>query len=82
MGRVLPDYRGFEFYIFPNDHGWPHVHVYKAEGYAKIAIGNERQPPWAIEVSRKMRNSDVERAIQVIAENQETLTEQWRKYRG
>jgi len=58
------------------------VHVYKAEGYAKIAIGNDRQAPWAIEVSRQMRNSDVTKAIQVIAENQETLTEQWRKYRG
>jgi len=41
----FPTIAGFEFYIFPNDHGWPHVHVYKADGYAKIAIGNDRQAP-------------------------------------
>jgi hypothetical protein len=49
--------------IFPNDHGWPHVHVYKAEGTAKIAIGSPKQSPWPIEVSRKMRSNDVKRAM-------------------
>ncbi|MGG6266137.1 DUF4160 domain-containing protein [Leptolyngbya sp. AN03gr2] len=36
---------GFEIRMYFDDHDPPHVHVFKAEGQAKIALGNSEVVP-------------------------------------
>ncbi|NJN61100.1 MAG: DUF4160 domain-containing protein [Coleofasciculaceae cyanobacterium RL_1_1] len=41
---------GFAVRLYFNDHDPPHVHVFKAGGQAKIALGDGEQLPWPMEV--------------------------------
>ncbi len=72
---------GFSVRIYPNDHEPAHVHVFKADGEARIKIKNEDGEPEWISVC-KMSDKDACKALEIVKEHQSELLEQWWKYHG
>jgi len=70
---------GFAVRLYPNDHDPPHVHVFKAEGQAKISLGDSDSLPLPIEVL-SMSNKDVKKALEIVKEHQMILRQAWEKY--
>jgi Domain of unknown function (DUF4160) len=65
---------GFSVRIRTNDHEPMHVHVFKADGEAKINItSGEVVKVW------KMSAKDVKKAEEIVSENAEILAEKWRE---
>ncbi len=65
---------GFSVRIRTNDHEPMHVHVFKADGEAKINIENaEVVKIW------NMSAKDVKKAEEIVSENSEMLAEKWRE---
>lgn len=52
---------GFEFRIYTNVHDPPHVHVFKAGGQVKIAMGDEETNPTVL-LRKGMSDKDVVKA--------------------
>lgn len=80
MPTVLRE-RGFVFQIHLDDHGPPHVHVWKAGCSAKIEIGDEATPPTVVDPGR-MPTPEVRRAVRIMERNQAGLLEEWRVHHG
>ncbi len=68
---------GFEFVIYFDDHNPPHVHVFKADGEAKI----ELDPVIVVGVWR-MKRKDVRNAKSITIENHAYLLDRWREING
>ena len=49
---------GFSVMIMSNDHRPPHVHVFRAEGRARITIGDQKNRPQIMEAI-SMSNKDI-----------------------
>ena len=56
---------GFQVSFFANDHSRPHVHVIRAGGFAKVAIGNAGEPPRLLEAGR-IKDRDIIRAVRIV----------------
>jgi hypothetical protein len=72
---------GFELQIRPRDHPPPHVHVFRAEGEAKITLGSKDERPriWQVwEMSKK----DLVRALGLTIEYQAELLKMWERFHG
>jgi hypothetical protein len=69
------------FVIWPNDHDPAHVHVFSADGEAKIAMGEPHGRPRLID-NRRMKRSDLSKALEGVFENRLLLMEKWRKFHG
>lgn len=68
---------GFRFFFFSNEGDEPpHVHVERAEGYAKFWL----QPDVRLERSRRLRPRERTRLQQLIEEHQELFLEKWDEY--
>ena len=67
---------GFQFRIFANDHSPPHVHVVKAGGFAKVAIGSVEEPPRLLE-TRKLKDPDIVRAVRIVEREWRNLMLAW-----
>jgi hypothetical protein len=67
----------FTFYVWPHDHGSPHVHVVTTEGYAKIRI----QAQEVIE-TKGMSYREIEDARAIVYENRKDFGRKWREYHG
>ena len=72
---------GFQFIIWPDDHEPPHVHVFKADGEAKVKIGNSEQAPTLVTIYRLTRR-EARFIWSVVAEHQEELLDAWEKIHG
>lgn len=74
---------GFRVVIYPGDreHGPPHVHVFDAEGEARVSLGDADTAP-ALERVTGMRRRDAARALRVVEERQEFFLARWRVYHG
>ena len=72
--------RGLHIHIFKNDHEPAHVHVYRS-GEVKINLAGADGLPEIIEVKR-MKLRDAAKALALVAEQQEFLFAQWRRYHG
>jgi hypothetical protein len=74
---------GFRVVIYPSgrEHGPPHVHVFNADGEAKVSIGNADEAP-ALVLVVGMRVRDAARALRIVEERQETFLARWRDYHG
>ena len=74
---------GFRVVIYPSgrEHGPPHVHVFNADGEAKVTIGDADEPP-ALVLVAGMRRPDAVRALRMVEERQETFLARWREYHG
>jgi hypothetical protein len=67
---------GLRFVIWPNDHAPPHVHVFSADAEATIELGEPSEHPRLIE-NRRMRRSDVTRALKAVLEHRSMLWHRW-----
>lgn len=74
---------GFRVVIYPSgrEHGPPHVHVFNADGEAKIALGGVEEAPSLLLVVGMRRPAAV-RALRIVEERQETFLARWREYHG
>jgi len=74
---------GFRVVIYPGgrEHGPPHVHVFNADGEAKVSIGDVDEAP-ALVLVVGMRRRDAVRALRIVEERQETFLARWREYHG
>jgi hypothetical protein len=74
---------GFSIHVFapPREHPPPHVHVYKAEGHAVIAIGTATGELISLHVYQ-MSPGDLAHALQLVRQHQVLLVEVWRKLHG
>ncbi len=69
---------GFRFIMRFNDHRPPHVHVENSDGEIVVKLES-------FEVATKkksMKPGDVARAVEIVVERQDYLTEEWRKIHG
>jgi hypothetical protein len=75
---------GFRVVIYPNDHVPAHVHVIKGNDEVRIDLGNIEGEiaPSIMSISRKMSDKDVVKALQLVAENQSELLDEWGKIHG
>jgi hypothetical protein len=67
--------------IWPNDHGPAHVHVFSADAEAMIEVGEPDGHPRLIE-NRRMKRSDLSKALKGVSEHRLLLIEEWRKIYG
>lgn len=72
---------GFQFRVFINDHEPPHVHVVKQAKTVLIELGDSDTRP-RIKRNYGMKLVDVKQALRIVAEQQETFLEHWRKHHG
>jgi hypothetical protein len=72
---------GFDIRMYFDDHDPPHVHVFKAGGQAKIAIGDSTIAPSLILV-QGMNSKDTKAALRVVIQHQANLLEKWEDYHG
>jgi Domain of unknown function (DUF4160) len=63
--------------IFTNDHGPPHVHVFKTGTEAVIEL-----TPVAIRENYRMSRVDLRRAVDLVADNREVLIHAWSEMHG
>jgi hypothetical protein len=67
--------------MYFDDHDPPHVHVFKAGGQAKIALGSGDTLPSLIMV-QGMSAKIAKAALAIVIENQADLLEKWEEYHG
>lgn len=72
---------GFSVMIMSNDHRPSHVHVFRAEGRARITIGGLKNRPQIMEAIG-LSNKDIKKAFKIVMDNQELLSIAWRKIHG
>jgi Domain of unknown function (DUF4160) len=72
---------GFDIRMYFDDHDPPHVHVFKAGGQAKVALGSLEVAPSLMLVQR-MSVKDAKQAMAIVAEDQMQLLEKWEEYHG
>ncbi len=72
---------GFDIRMYFDDHDPPHVHVFKAEGQAKIALGTSDTSPSLIMV-HGMSVKAAKVALTIVIDNQSYLLEKWEEYHG
>ena len=72
---------GFQIRIFPNDHSPPHLHVVKAGGFAKVAIGSDEEPPCLLE-TRGLKDRDIVRAVRIVEREWRKLMSAWTDIHG
>ncbi len=66
---------GFRIVIWPNDHLPPHVHVFKRDAEVKIVL----LKPRVFNVEGKISNKELEKALNLVIENQVELLKKWRE---
>lgn len=75
-------------YIYTDDHQPAHVHIFKDrktdtnKADIKIYIGSETEPPKLIKAYRSIKDQDIVKAMQLVADNQEMLLEKWQQIHG
>lgn len=72
---------GFIIRIYTNDHLPSHVHIFKAEGEAKINLGSETVRPTLVQVWN-MSDKDTVRALKLVITHQAELLAKWREIHG
>ncbi len=87
MPKVFTE-RGFEFWIYTNDHPPAHSHVIRGKKKGKgkksevlIYLGDEETPP-ALRENRGMRKADVKKALGIANRRQDELLIVWRNIYG
>ena len=68
---------GFRFVIFVNDHSPAHVHVFGADGEAKIMLDGPAGPE--IERVAGIGRADMRRIMQEVAHERGRLIAEWRR---
>jgi hypothetical protein len=63
------------------EHGAAHVHVHKADGFARIWLGDPEVPPTVWDATG-MRAADVRAARRIVEAHQGFLLAEWRRLNG
>jgi hypothetical protein len=89
MAKVLEDQNSNLFvYIYSDDHIPPHVHVFvgrkksRSTQDIKISIGNDEIPPEILTAHPKIKNIDIRKAWNLVADNQDYLLNKWEEIHG
>jgi len=75
-------------YIYTNDHVPAHVHIFvgtkksRSQANIKINIGDENNPPELVLVHPSVKNTDIKKAWELVANNQNFLLNQWLRIHG
>ncbi|NEP76348.1 DUF4160 domain-containing protein [Okeania sp. SIO2G5] len=72
--------QGFRFFVYPNDHEPAHVHVQKAQDWAKIQVSGDELE--LLEVSRKMKAKDINKMLDIAEEHHKKLLTGWEEIHG
>jgi len=72
---------GLRLVIWPNDHSPPHVQVFSGNAEAKIELGEAGEHPRLIE-NRRMKRSEIAKALALVAEHRVMLARKWREIHG
>jgi Domain of unknown function (DUF4160) len=72
---------GLRFVIWPNDHAPPHVHVFAPDAEATLQLGGADGYPRLIQ-NRRMKRSDVARALRAVHEHRALLQRRWSEIHG
>lgn len=72
---------GFNIRIYLNDHLPSHVHVFNAQGEAKINLGSETERPSLLQVWN-MSDKDATKALNLVIAHQIELIAKWREIHG
>lgn len=72
-------YGGIQIYVYPNDHGDPHCHVYFDECEIKIFL-----PSYRVQIlsERSPSISDISKVIELVKQERNAIGKTWRKYHG
>ena len=78
MGTVARS-GGWQVIVYANNHEPPHVHVRRAEGEMRVAIGVPREsPPTQYGQPRgHLRESHIREAVELVAARQVDCYEEW-----
>ena len=68
----------FRFFFFSREESRMHVHVYGAEGEAKIWL----EPEIELAASYRFSKRDVAAILKIVAENKDVLRNAWRDFFG
>jgi hypothetical protein len=71
---------GFEVRIYTDDHEPAHVHVFRAEGRARIRLPTGSAG--AVVTEARMRTADLRRAVAIVNEYADLLRFEWRRFHG
>jgi len=71
---------GFQFRLFPNDHGPPHVHAVKGDGSAKIVLVPGGKP--YLDGVFDLADRDAVKAVKIAAGVQDLLQSAWEALHG
>lgn len=72
--------RGFQFFIYPNDHQPAHIHVFHSDGEIKIDISSKE--PIALVVYGSINQKTVNKALDIAEDNLHKLQTEWEKFHG
>ena len=72
---------GFAVRIYPNDHGPPHVHVWRAGGWIALTLPSDRAGVSVLR-TRGMKHADMVGAVRIVEENASILWGAWRRFHG
>jgi hypothetical protein len=70
---------GLVFRILLRDHDPPHVHVYDADGMAKIGLGDEDEGP-SLMKNEGMSPKMLRKAVRIVEDRQDWFLRAWRKH--
>jgi hypothetical protein len=76
MPPTLYRENGFSIRMYPNDHVPPHVHVARAEGLMRVALGDEESRPRVL-TSVGMKTKDEVRGVRMVERHQSELLIAW-----
>jgi len=68
---TLLNKNGFKFFFYANEHEPKHIHIMKADGFAKVELENLKV------VQNYLKPKDLKLALQIIKENQNNFTRIW-----
>lgn len=84
VGYFVPTvliHKGFTVRIYLNDHGPPHVHVWRGDGWVLIELPRASARVRAIKAIG-MRETDIVRALRIVESHADALAAAWKEIHG
>ena len=66
---------GFRFFFFSDEHNPQHIHIEKADGYARIELNTLR-----VTDSYNLNSKELKKLLTLVKQNQELLKGAWDEY--
>lgn len=72
--------KGFQFFVYPNDHLPAHVHIFHADGEIKIDVSGTN--PLLISINGKFGRKTIRKSLEIANQNLKKLQTEWEKLHG